>query len=129
METEKAISKGRRWASYVLQTLIVLMLLLGGINNLLQTEEAVQGAMEMGFARESVVFLGIILLVSTILYIIPRTSILGAILLTGWLGGAVVAHIIHKDEVFFILFPIVFGILMWFSLWLRDRRLQQMLKS
>ena len=68
-----------------------------------------------------IVPLGIVLLTSTILYLIPRTAGLGAILLTGYLGGAVATHVHEKGTAFEILFPVVFGVLAWLGLYLRDR--------
>ncbi|MCB1022742.1 MAG: DoxX family protein, partial [Acidobacteria bacterium] len=96
----KEISKVSLWTSYILQGLVVLMLLMGAAMNLLQTEMAVTGAKEMGYPESSVLYLGIVLLVSTILYAIPKTSFIGAILITGWLGGAVATHVIHRDPIF-----------------------------
>jgi len=78
----------------------------------------------MGYPESSVLYLGMVLLVSTVLYAIPKTSILGAILLTAWLGGAVATHIIHHDPHFYLLFPVLFGMLMWLSIWLRDGQLK-----
>ncbi|NAS13294.1 DoxX family protein [Poritiphilus flavus] len=119
MNSTNPIPKTSRWISYILQGLIVLMFLMGAMMNLLQTEEAISGATELGYPESTVLYLGLILLASTILYIIPRTAILGAILLTAWLGGAVATHIIHSDPLFNTLFPVVFGVLLWFALWLR----------
>ncbi|MGI9550619.1 MAG: DoxX family protein [Aurantibacter sp.] len=125
MESTSQISKGRLWTSYILQTLVVLLFLMGAANNVLQTEMAVSGATKMGYPESSVLYLGIVLLVSTLLYIFPRTSIIGALLLTAWLGGAVATHVIHKDPVFNVLFPVLVGIIVWLSLWLRDKKLSE----
>lgn len=118
------ISKGRLYTSYSLQGLLCVMFLMGAANNLLQTETAVKGATDFGYPAESVLYLGLILLVSTMLYAYPKTTILGAILLTAWLGGAVATHIIHKDAVSMRLPAVLFGVLVWVSIWLRDERLQ-----
>ncbi|GGD69336.1 membrane protein [Emticicia aquatilis] len=118
------IAKGRLYTSYGLQGLLTVMFLMGAANNLLQTETAVKGATDFGYPAESVLFLGIILLISTILYAYPKTTILGAILLTAWLGGAVATHIIHKDAVSMSLPAVFFGVLVWVSIWLRDGQLQ-----
>lgn len=127
MEPNKKIPKIRLWVSYALQGLVVLMFIMGAINNLLQTEVAVSGAVEMGYPETSVFYLGIVLLFSTILYAIPKTVLIGAILLTAWLGGAVATHLIHKDPVFNVLFPVLFGILVWLGVWLRNEKLRQMI--
>lgn len=129
MEKSKQISKARLWISYILQGVIVIMFLMGATMNLLQSEEAVKGAIAMGYPESSVVYLGLVLLISTILYAIPKTSSFGAILLTGWLGGAVATHTINQDPIFNIVFPIVFGIVMWLALWLRQEKVQQFLKK
>lgn len=127
MEPNKRIPKIRLWASYVLQGLVVLMFIMGAVNNLLQTEMAVAGAVEMGYPETAVFYLGTVLLFSTILYAIPKTSLIGAILLTAWLGGAVATHLIHKDPAFNILFPVLFGIPLWLGVWLRNEKLRQMI--
>lgn len=127
METIKTISKTRLWTSYILQTIVVLMFSMGVIMNLLQTEEAVTGAVAMGYPKEAVFYLGIALLIGTLLYAIPRTVLIGAIILTGWLGGAVATHIIHRDPMFNIIFPVVFGILIWGIILLRSDKLKALL--
>jgi len=129
MNTEKRTSNIRLWTSYILQGLVVLMFLLGSVNNILQTDMAVNAAVDMGYPESSVLYLGVVLLLSTILYALPRTSFIGAILLTAWLGGAVATHLIHGDPLVQSLFPVVFGILVWLSLWLRQSKLQKVLSS
>jgi DoxX-like family len=127
MEITNKISKGRLWTSYIIQGIVVLMFLMGAINNLFQTEMAVKGAMDMGYPESSVHYLGIVLFVSTVLYAIPKTKIIGAILLTDWLGGAVATHIIHHDPVFNMFFPVIFGIIVWGVLVLRDKSLSTLI--
>tara|TARA_R110002167_G_scaffold120166_1_gene297834 strand:+ start:2288 stop:2692 length:405 start_codon:yes stop_codon:yes gene_type:complete len=129
MKTPDSISKIRLWSAYILHTLIVLLLLMGAINNLLQTEMAVKGAMEMGYPSSSIPFLGIVLLLSTILFAIPRTTFLGALLITAWLGGAVATHIINSDPIHFLFIPVLFGILVWGSIWLRNDKLGHLIRS
>ncbi len=129
METTHKISKGGLWTSYILQGLVVLMFILGAVNNILQTESAVNAAVDMGYPESSILYLGIVLLLSTILFAVPKTKFIDAILLTAWLGGAVATHVIHSDPLTLTLFPVVFGILVWLSLWLRDPKLQKILSS
>lgn len=123
MMTNTNISKPRLWISYILQSIIIIMLLIGAANNLFQTDMAVTGAIEMGYPEYSVFYLGIILLINSILYAIPKTMFIGAILITGWLGGAVATHIIHRDPIFNVIFPIIFGIVVWMSLLLRHKNM------
>ncbi|SNR72636.1 DoxX-like family protein [Maribacter sedimenticola] len=124
METAKKVSKGMSWTSYVLQGIVVLMFLMGAITNLMQTEMAVEGAVSMGYPEGSVVYLGVILLIATVLYAIPKTMFIGALLLTAWLGGAVATHIIHGDPMGNTLFPVIFGIVVWASIMLRNTQLR-----
>ena len=124
METTKTTSKGVVYTSYILQGIVVLMFLMGAVNNILQTEMAVTGAVEFGYPEDSVLYLGIILFASTVLYAIPKTTFIRGLLLTGWLGGAVATHVIHNDPVTSILFPVIFGILVWVSIWLRNEKLR-----
>ncbi len=119
MSDQKSVSKAALWTSYVLHGLVVLMFAFGAINNIMKAEEPTKMAVEMGYEPDSVVYLGVILLVAVIFYAIPKTNILGAILLTGWLGGAVATHIIHSDPLTNTIFPVIFGVLIWFILWLR----------
>ncbi|MET4084127.1 hypothetical protein ABIB40_004101 [Pedobacter sp. UYP30] len=129
METINKISKIRLWASYILQGIVVVMFLMGSVMNLLQSTEAVKGATEMGYPKEAVLYLGIALLIGTLLYAIPKTIIIGAIILTGWLGGAIATHIIHGDPIFNIIFPILFGLVIWASIVLRNDKLKAVLTN
>ena len=127
MNQAKNPSNVRRYLSYVLQTLLGLMFLLGAATNLMGTEESVATGIEMGYPEGSLAYLGVVLGISALLYLIPKTNILGALLLTAWLGGAVATHIIHKDPVENILAPVLFGVLIWGILLLRDGKLLQLL--
>lgn len=129
METTKRKSKAVLWTSYILQGFVVIMFLMGSIMNLLQTEEAVTGVVAMGYPKEAVLYLGIALLIGTLLYAIPKTVIIGAIILTGWLGGAISTHVIHGDPIFNIIFPILFGIVIWSSILLRNDKLKALLMN
>lgn len=124
MEVQTTPSKVILYTSYALQGLVSLMFLMGAGSNLMQTETAINGAIDLGYPTESVFYLGVILLLATILYIVPKTTILGAGFLTAWLGGAVATHIIHGDSTAFTMFPVVIGILLWLSIWLRNEKLK-----
>lgn len=119
----KEISKGLKWTSYILQGLIVALFLLGGIMNMSGAEEAVKGAMGMGYPQSAVFTLGLVLFLCAILYAVPRTTIIGAILLTGWLGGAVATHIINEDPLMNTIIPVIFGVFVWVAIGLRNRKL------
>jgi hypothetical protein len=121
------VSAGARWTGRVLSYLPALFLLMDAGMKLAKAEVAVKKTMELGFEESVLVPLGVVLLASTILYLIPQSAGIGAILLTGYLGGAVATHVHHKDELWMILFPVVFGVLLWTGLVLRDRRLRCLL--
>jgi hypothetical protein len=119
--------KAMLWAGYLMSILPALFLLLDGVMKLVKPEPVVEATVKLGYP-ESVIFgLGIVLLACTVAYLIPRTSVLGAILLTGYLGGAVASHLRAGDGPFPVLFPVVFGALLWGGLVLRDARLRALL--
>jgi hypothetical protein len=121
------ISKKRLWAGRVLSALPALFLLLDGIMKLVKPAVVVEATVQLGYPESVILGLGLVLLACTVLYLIPRTSILGAILLTGYLGGAVATHVRVGDGLFPISFPVVLGVLIWGGLFLRDDRLRALL--
>ncbi len=125
---DQEIPKVLLWISYILQGIIVIMFVMGASMNLMQDEEAVQNAVAFGYLEHTVFKLGVALLLSTILYAIPRTAVIGALFLTAWLGGAVATHVIHQDPVFNTIFPAIFGVIMWLALWLRDPRVKGLVR-
>ena len=107
----------------VLTTLLVLFLAFDGITKLIRLEPVVKACEEAGIPSELVTGIGLLLLTLTVLYDIPRTAILGAILLTGYLGGGVMVHLLSRKGVFPIVFAMSFGVLVWLGLALREPRL------
>lgn len=87
----------------------------------------VEATVKLGYSESIIAGLGIVLTLSTVLYMIPRTAILGAVLLTGYLGGAVATHVRAGNGWFEMLFPVIIGALVWAGLWLRDSRLPNLL--
>jgi hypothetical protein len=122
-----SVSNKALWAGRVLSALPALFLLVDGAAKLFKPAPVVQGTLELGYPESSIVGLGVVLLASTILYLIPRTSVLGAILLTGYLGGATATHVRVGGPLFNVLFPVVFGALLWAGLYLREERLRALL--
>jgi hypothetical protein len=104
-----------------------LFLLLDAIMKFVKPAPVVETTVKLGYPESVIIGLGAILLVSTILYLIPKTAVLGAILLTGYLGGAVATHVRVQEGWFPIVFPVIFGVLLWGGLWLRDERLQKLI--
>jgi hypothetical protein len=116
------------WAGRVLTTLAVLFLLFDAIGKVMRPVQVVEGTTQLGWPVSVILPLGILQLVLLALYLYPRTSILGAILWTGYLGGAVATHVRIGNPLFsHILFPTYIGALLWGGLWLRDRRLRALL--
>lgn len=120
-----ASSKKSLWAGRILSALVILFLLMDAMMKVMKAAPAVQGTVGVGYPEGVVVGIGLALLVSTILYAIPQTSVLGAILVTGYLGGAVATNVRVGNPLFsFILAPVYVGILTWLGLYLRDPRLR-----
>jgi hypothetical protein len=115
------------WTGRVLSGLVAAFMLLDAAMKLAKPDFVVKATVDLGYPESVIVGLGVVLLVCTVLSLIPRTSIFGAILLTGYLGGACASHLRHGDGWFPILFPVVFGILLWGGLCLRDERLRTLL--
>jgi Na+/proline symporter len=127
-ETQPAsVSKAALWTGRVLSALPALFLLFDAGMKLVKPDFVVKATVDLGYAESVIVPLGAVLLVSTVLYLLPPTSVLGAILLTGYLGGAVATHVHHGDGPFEIIFPVVFGALLWLGLVLRDAQLRTLL--
>jgi DoxX-like family len=113
------------WAGRVLTGLAVLFLLFDSTAKLLEAQAAIDGTYQLGYSRDVVFSLGVILLSCLVVYLIPRTSVLGALLLTGYLGGAVAAQVRVGNPLFsHILFPAYVAIFIWGGLVLRDARLR-----
>ncbi len=122
-----SVSKGRLWAGRIIGGLPALFLLVDAIMKFVKPAPVVEETVRLGYPESVIIGLGAVLLASTILYLVPKTSILGAILLTGFLGGAVATHVRMGEGWFPILFPVIFGALLWTGLWLRDDRLQKLI--
>lgn len=117
-------SKAMLWGGRIMSALPVLMLLFSAAMKIAKAAPVMEGMPKMGYPEHLAVPLGIVELVCTILYVIPRTSVLGAILLTGYLGGAVATHV-RVEEAF--IGPFLFGVFVWGGLWLRDTRIRDLI--
>ena len=112
------------WTGRIISGFIVLFMLFDGGAKVVRFAPYVEGTVKAGYADSLVVPLGIVGLVCTILYAIPQTSILGAILLTAYYGGATATHV-RLGQPFY--FPIVFGVLVWIAMFLREPRLRSLI--
>ncbi|NVO20092.1 MAG: DoxX family protein [Bacteroidetes bacterium] len=107
-------TKTKKTIGWTISSLLIAFFLFDSIGKLIRIDEVVKATTELGYPVVTIVPIGIVLLISTILYAIPRTSIFGAILLTAYLGGAVATHLRVGNPLFtHMLFPVYFGILVW----------------
>jgi hypothetical protein len=120
-------NKGSLWAGRIITALSVLFLLVDGVMKLVKPAAVVEATVKLGYPESVIVGLGVVLVACTILYLIPRTAVLGAILLTGYLGGAVATHVRVGGPVFPIIFPVILGAMLWGGLYLRDERVRSLI--
>ena len=118
------VSKGTVWAGRVASALPVLFLLIDGGAKLFKPAPVIEATTQLGYSESTIVPIGIVLIVCTILYLIPKTSVLGAILVTGFLGGAVATHVRAGTGAFPVVFPVILGGLLWLGLYLRNPSLR-----
>src|SRR5574340_924575 len=117
------ISTKSRLVGRILSVAVVLFLLFDSVIHIANIQMVREAMAELGFAENLNVVIGIVLLACLVLYVLPATSILGAVLLTGYLGGAVATNMLTEQSLFStILFPIYIGIVAWGGLYLRDAR-------
>ena len=122
------LSKGRLWTGRIMSALPALFLFVDAVGKLVKPAPVVEGTLQLGYPESVILGLGIVLLACTVLYVIPRTAILGAILLTGYLGGAVATHVRVGNPLFtHVLFPVYVAVLIWSGLYLRDERLRALI--
>lgn len=126
--TTPDISRAAKITGRFLSSLAILFLLFDAIGKLVQPVQVIEGTTQLGWPASVLTTLGVIQLVCLIAYVIPRTSFFGAILWTGYLGGAIATHLRIGNPLFsHVLFPIYIAALLWLGLWLRDRRFRALL--
>lgn len=120
--TQRAVvSKKIVWAGRVISALPVLMLFFGGVLAFMKPPMVLQSMAHFGYPERLVIPLGILEIVCALIYAIPRTSVFGAVLLTAYFGGATATHV-RIGEAFYM--PVIFGVLVWIGLYLREDRLR-----
>jgi hypothetical protein len=111
-----------------MSALPALFLFVDSIGKLVKPAPVVEGTVQLGYPESVLLGLGLVLITCTVLYVIPRTAVLGAILLTGYLGGAIATHVRVASPLFsHILFPVYVAVLIWGGLYLRDERLRALI--
>jgi DoxX-like family len=122
-----SVAKKRPVAGYVLTALVALFLAFDTVIKLLRLPSAVQGTTQLGYPADTVFWIGIIELGCVVLYLVPRTSVLGGLLLTGYLGGAIATHVrVGSPLLSHTLFPIYVALMLWGGLYLREPRLREL---
>ena len=120
----KVIPKTTLWTGRVISAIVVLFMLFDSITKIMQVPEVMETSAKFGYPASMIPEIGTILFICIVLYVFPRTSILGAILMTGYFGGAVEANMRTGAPLFSnVLFPVYFGILLWVVLYLRSKNL------
>jgi hypothetical protein len=128
--TAPSVGRAAARTGYVLTALLTLFLLFDSVTKVMQLPMVVEATQQMGFPATSVPVIGGVLLACLALYLVPRTAVLGAVLLTGYLGGAVCAQLRIEAPLFsHTLFPIYVGIVAWVALYLRSAALRTLVRT
>ncbi len=121
-------SRKAQWAGRLMSGLAILFLAFDALGKVFGLPPFIQGTTELGYAASAVFGLGLVQALCVALYGVPRTSVLGAILLTGWFGGAIATHVRVGSPLFsHTLFPVYVALLVWGGLYLRNARLRALL--
>ncbi len=122
---QSGVSKRTLWISYILSAIPVLMVLMASVMKLLRLPAVIEGFAKSGFPQSLIVPVGLIELICVVAYVVPSTSVLGAILMTGLLGGATVTSLRVADPSYPM--PVILGMMAWGGLYLRDLRVRQLI--
>jgi hypothetical protein len=124
-DVQRPVSKAMIWIGWLLSVLPSLVLLFSGTMKLVKPEGVVKGFEHLGYPEHLALAIGIVEIGCTLVYLLPRTAVLGAILLTGYLGGAVASHVRLLEMRFLV--PLLLGVLIWLGLFLRDPRVRALI--
>ena len=124
MKPDGGFSPAAVWGGRIVSALAALFLFVDGAMKLVKPAVVVKATRDLGYPEAQITGIGVVLLLSTLLYVLPRTAILGAILLTGYLGGAIASQVRAEAPVFNVVFAFLFACLVWLGLWLRDLRVR-----
>lgn len=121
------VSKARRVTGWILTVFAALFLVFDGLMKVLLVPGVLAAMAPLGYPVSLDRDIGILLLLCTAIYLIPRTAVLGAILLTGYLGGAIASNVRIGHPAFEVLFPGIFALILWAGIYLRDSRLEKLI--
>jgi hypothetical protein len=122
----RAFSKLSLWAGRIASGLATTFLVMDGGMKLFKPAFVVEATTQLGYPESTIIGIGVVLLSCTLLYVIPRTALLGALLLTAYLGGAVASNVRAETAWFNTLFPVAVALVIWGGLWLRDERVRSL---
>ena len=120
-------SRRTLWAARIIGGIAILFLLMDGVGKLINPPPVTEATVALGWPEHLILFLGILVIACVLLYLIPATSVLGAVLMTGYLSGAVATHVRIGSPTFSIIFPIILGLMLWAALYLTDARVRALL--
>lgn len=122
------LSRGRLWTARIMAGIVFLFMLFDGIGKIAKPAQVVESTLALGFGERHLIVMGVLGLICTVLYALPRTRFTGALLLTGYLGGAISAHLRVDNPLWsHALFPVYIAVLAWGAVWLIDGRLRDLL--
>lgn len=121
---QQEVSKARYWIGLGISIVISLLLFVSGATKVSMIDPVREGIIKLGYPGSATPGTGIVLIFCSLIYLIPRTSVLGAILLTGYLGGATAIHVRVGDP---FIFPIMLGVFIWGALYIRDPQIQKLI--
>jgi hypothetical protein len=125
-----SVSKGKLWTARIMGGLVIAFMLMDSIFKLIPNEMVTAGTVELGYQAHHIPVMGVLGFIAILLFAIPRTQILGAILLTGYFGGAIATHLRLDNPLFsHILFPVYLAALAWGSLWLKNETLRKLISG
>jgi hypothetical protein len=116
----KATSRVLLWTGRVLSTLTVLFMLFDAFGKFAKPVQVLDACARLGIPTPQIFSIGVLLAVCTVVYAIPRSAVLGAVLLTGYLGGAVAIQLRAGSPTFETVFPVIFGVVLWAGVYLRE---------
>lgn len=120
-------SKAATWTGRIISVLVILFMIFDGVTKVLKVPQVLEASARLHLSIADTVGIGMVLLTCTALYAIPRTAIFGAILLTGYLGGAVAIQLQAQSPAFENAFPVIFGGFVWAGLFLRDAQVRSIM--
>jgi len=123
---EGSLSKKKLWAGRIISGLVAAFMVFDGVMKVMKAAPVVEAAARLEYLLNVTVGIGALLLICTAIYVIPRTSVLGAILPAEYLGGATDANLHAGNPLFETLFPVIFGVLVWAGIFLREARLREL---